>query len=494
MTNGNTLRTEDRLFEPNNAILGFGIISLGCYWAWIFTTFSSVAINPFGNEGIVSYCLLLVIFAGTSAIAAFIVCLVPEQSESLFRGSRGFVILVLASCLDCLPALAHALGYDLPFGLIAPLWAISGLASSVMLLKTTRFLVWLKRAKISKCISLSFLLAAVLYAVPQFLLPTISVLGVMLLPFGACAATLAAGRMIDRSASAPAQGQKEASTHADSLQARFSELKGFAPLTLIYTVSFGTVSYAVLYLASVSHLIFVIVLSILCSAMFLAICTFVFKMRIDAEKVQRVLLMLVAVALLPFPYADPTLRVVFLSFAVFGFTCFDAIGWGDLADEVRDRGLGLFRYTSTATFVNFSGIFIGWGIGYALFAVLGADRFDTGFGIISTALVMMLVLYLTLTGNGDGAEPGAPKATQFQDAWKDRCHELAGEHRLTKQEERIFTMLARGRSYGYIADELFISTHTVKTHIYHIYRKVDIHSQQELIDLVEGEGVEARVP
>lgn len=152
---------------------------------------------------------------------------------------------------------------------------------------------------------------------------------------------------------------------------------------------------------------------------------------------------------------------------------------------MRDRRLGLFRYTSSATFVNFVGIFLGWAIGYGLFVILGHDGFGAGFGIVSVVLVMAMVVYLTLTGRGEESEAGVAKSTQFQDAWKDKCHDISEQHKLTKQEERIFTMLARGRSYGYIADELYISTHTVKTHIYHIYRKVDIHSQQELIDMVE---------
>lgn len=484
MTKGNTPERDDHLFGNDSTILVFGIISLGSYWAWIFATFSSVALNPFDNEGIVRYCLLLVIFAGTSALTTLAVSLMPEKAEAFFKGLRGFVILALTSCLNGIPALLVTLGISLPFFAVAVLWAVSGLASSLVLMKTIRFLIWLKRAKISRCISLSFLVAAALYAVPQLFAPTLMVAGVMVLPMLACVFTYAAGRRMDASSDQHAQGA-EAKTHADSLKARFSELRNFVPLTLIYTVSFGMVSYAVLYLACVNHLIFVIVLSILFSAAFLAACTFCFKMRIDADKFRRVLLMLAAVAMLPFPYVDTTLQVVFLSFAVFGFTCFDAIGWGDLADEVRDRRLGLFRYTSTATFVNFLGIFLGWAIGYVLFALLGSERFNAGFGVSSVVLVMMIILYMTITGSGEESEAGVAKSTQFQDAWKDRCRDISEQHKLTKQEERIFMMLARGRSYGYIADELYISTHTVKTHIYHIYRKVDIHSQQELIDMVE---------
>ena len=46
--------------------------------------------------------------------------------------------------------------------------------------------------------------------------------------------------------------------------------------------------------------------------------------------------------------------------------------------------------------------------------------------------------------------------------------------------------LARGRSQTYIREALFLSKNTVATHVRRIYTKLDVHSKQELIDLVEG--------
>ena len=39
-----------------------------------------------------------------------------------------------------------------------------------------------------------------------------------------------------------------------------------------------------------------------------------------------------------------------------------------------------------------------------------------------------------------------------------------------------------------IAEELVISENTVRTHVRHIYAKLDVHSHQELIDLVERQA------
>ncbi len=44
----------------------------------------------------------------------------------------------------------------------------------------------------------------------------------------------------------------------------------------------------------------------------------------------------------------------------------------------------------------------------------------------------------------------------------------------------------RGRNARYLQDQLSITRNTAKSHIAHIYVKLGVHSQQELIDLVEA--------
>ena len=56
---------------------------------------------------------------------------------------------------------------------------------------------------------------------------------------------------------------------------------------------------------------------------------------------------------------------------------------------------------------------------------------------------------------------------------------------LTRREGKVFSYLSKGRSLPYIADELFVTTGTVKTHTTHIYRKLGVNSRQELLDLFE---------
>lgn len=82
-------------------------------------------------------------------------------------------------------------------------------------------------------------------------------------------------------------------------------------------------------------------------------------------------------------------------------------------------------------------------------------------------------------GGGGGA--AAPEA-----AIDTRCAHLASVHGLTEREGEVFALLARGRNGAFIQEECRVTRNTAKTHIRHIYQKLGVHTQQELIDLVES--------
>ncbi len=65
-----------------------------------------------------------------------------------------------------------------------------------------------------------------------------------------------------------------------------------------------------------------------------------------------------------------------------------------------------------------------------------------------------------------------------------RCEALAREHGLSEREMDVMRLLARGKGGQEIQDALTVSRNTVKTHVRHIYRKLGVHSQQELLNLV----------
>lgn len=59
---------------------------------------------------------------------------------------------------------------------------------------------------------------------------------------------------------------------------------------------------------------------------------------------------------------------------------------------------------------------------------------------------------------------------------------------LTEREAEVARLLAEGNSQKKVAELLGVSMGTVQSHVKGVYRKLGIHSRQELIDLAHGEG------
>ena len=69
--------------------------------------------------------------------------------------------------------------------------------------------------------------------------------------------------------------------------------------------------------------------------------------------------------------------------------------------------------------------------------------------------------------------------------FRQRCEIVANTYLLSRRESEVMYCLARGYKSSHIQQQLYISEGTAKTHIRHIYRKLNIHSQQDLIHLID---------
>ena len=68
----------------------------------------------------------------------------------------------------------------------------------------------------------------------------------------------------------------------------------------------------------------------------------------------------------------------------------------------------------------------------------------------------------------------------------EKCALLSERYQLSRRETEIFPYLAKGRDVQFVANELVLSKNTIKTHVKNIFMKLDVHSRQEIIDLVES--------
>lgn len=68
-----------------------------------------------------------------------------------------------------------------------------------------------------------------------------------------------------------------------------------------------------------------------------------------------------------------------------------------------------------------------------------------------------------------------------------RYDELAHKHGLTDRERDVMRLISQGNSVRKLAEELSLSVNTVQGYCKIVYRKMNVHSRQELIDLVREE-------
>ncbi len=208
--------------------------------------------------------------------------------------------------------------------------------------------------------------------------------------------------------------------------------------------------------------------------------------------VLRICMAFVAIGLLAFvlpPYQVKVGALVFIAVIWFSYRTFN----GEALFE-----LSMARHLSHS-YTAVRGKMAG-NIGFLLGLVLGLATNGLSLGgapldYVALALVAIVVLgALFLLPFDDEFNPafrtikpvtiGTPVGIgQGSDARK--CALLAERYMLSPREQQVLSFIIRGRNARYVAGQLGIAENTAKTHIASIYRKVDVHSQQELLDLLD---------
>lgn len=130
----------------------------------------------------------------------------------------------------------------------------------------------------------------------------------------------------------------------------------------------------------------------------------------------------------------------------------------------------------------------GWGLAFSLIQIALATLFDM-YGVAhgypreallaSGAAVTMLLLPLVFSSRFHLAPPA-------------HVREALPPAGLTDAEARVFALLARGAGDQDVADELFISRHTVKFHVRNILRKCGVPNRKVLLSRMHFEAGEGR--
>lgn len=208
--------------------------------------------------------------------------------------------------------------------------------------------------------------------------------------------------------------------------------------------------------------------------------------RMDFRRLTyQIALPLMAVGFLLFPLSSPYQMVGFTLHQI-GYQYFYAIIWAMWPVLALQGKMKAAQFPALSLLGVQGGQLLGSYVG-AL--IVGTSTASYYLAEVS-AFCVFIVLLVALFGFGNpGIDGGWIMLRPFDQAQKPRFRQslakLAAARGLSPRETEVFDMLARGRNKAAIAKSLTISESTVKTHIKNIYRKMGVHSQQALLDMIE---------
>lgn len=151
--------------------------------------------------------------------------------------------------------------------------------------------------------------------------------------------------------------------------------------------------------------------------------------------------------------------------------------------------LAPFVYSSqSALYVCSAGLLsykMGWAVGVLSTATLPSMGLSWAGTVVVTVSFLALVVLSTISLVRNYKDTDDALAAEPEYGYESACRIVGERYGLTNRENDVLLLLAKGRTASYMARDLVLSESTVRTHIAHIYKKMKINSQQELLDEIE---------
>ena len=186
---------------------------------------------------------------------------------------------------------------------------------------------------------------------------------------------------------------------------------------------------------------------------------------------------------LPIDFLTLNLVLSILLFSI-GFEVINITAWV-LTSYAAKNSSKPARYFGWYASVTYLGMFFGM----IAQGVIISNQIAAAFIGLVCIVILVAIAFIVLPDQKikllEGSIEVAEMASSEENAFIASCHALAVKYSLTKRETEVLELLARGRTMRVITEKLVLSKGTVSTHIANIYRKTNIHRQQDLIDLVD---------
>lgn len=105
--------------------------------------------------------------------------------------------------------------------------------------------------------------------------------------------------------------------------------------------------------------------------------------------------------------------------------------------------------------------------------------------VILTIYLLLITISFALGNKNQKESQTEPGIADSRTYIQRRCDELATEQGLSPREREVLYYLGRGYNHGFVAQKLYISENTVRTHVRHIYTKLEIGSREELLEMID---------
>ena len=135
---------------------------------------------------------------------------------------------------------------------------------------------------------------------------------------------------------------------------------------------------------------------------------------------------------------------------------------------------------------QFAGLFAGFFLCKSVFASFLSSSAPEALLLTSLLCVVAAVLFVFTESDAGTTGRIAAQKDEGETTLESRCEVARVQFGLTEREVDVLKLLASGRNAVSIQEILCVSYNTVKSHKRNIYSKTGVHSQQELLTLMES--------
>lgn len=134
---------------------------------------------------------------------------------------------------------------------------------------------------------------------------------------------------------------------------------------------------------------------------------------------------------------------------------------------------------------TYSGVFLGQFFGTLIGNTMHTPN-SSNESLVSFALLLLIgITYVVLFPESLIVKLSPTTLSLNHESLEARCQRIAQHTKLSPRETEVFILLAKGRDIAFVAEKLCIAKSTAASHRKSIYRKLDIHTQQQLLSSVE---------